>query len=85
MAATLAAFKQNEPKLPPSVPRIEIPKPVSYKDKKEAMDALKNLLKVTFLFISRIILISFFDNMVFMALFNLLLNHLNQGFLFSNC
>jgi len=45
MAATLAAFKQNEPKLPPSVPRIEIPKPISYKDKKEAMDALKNLLK----------------------------------------
>ena len=44
MAATLAAYKppekQSLPALPPS------PKPVVYRDKREAMEALKDLLKV---------------------------------------
>jgi len=48
MAATLAAFKQNEPTKTANIalpPRIEPPKQVVYRDKKEAMDALKALLK----------------------------------------
>ena len=52
MAATLAAFKQNEPKLPslPAMPPIAPPKQIVYRDKKEAIEALKTLLKVSFLF-----------------------------------
>jgi len=47
MAATLAAFKQNEPKLPslPALPPIAPPKQIVYRDKKEAIEALKTLLK----------------------------------------
>ena len=49
MAATLAAFKQSDPHKPANIalpPRIEPPKQIVYRDKKEAMDALKALLKV---------------------------------------
>ena len=45
MAATLAAYKPTEqPKLP-QLPAS--PKPIVFKDKREAMEALKDLLKVT--------------------------------------
>lgn len=45
MAATLAAYKPSEPRLPPSIP--DIPRPQVYRDKREAMEALKDLLKVS--------------------------------------
>lgn len=44
MAATLAAYKPGEPKQPVQ-PKPESPKPVVFRDKREAMEALKDLLK----------------------------------------
>lgn len=44
MAATLAAYKPSEPK-PNNIPRPDSPKPMVFRDKREAMEALKDLLK----------------------------------------
>ena len=45
MAATLAAYKPTEPK-PQAPPQAAANKAVVFRDKREAMEALKELLKV---------------------------------------
>ena len=46
MAATLAAYKPGDPK-PLNIARPEeMPKQIVFRDKREAMEALKDLLKV---------------------------------------